>query len=80
MLVCAAPGTAQTLTTGSISGTIADSQGGVLPGASITAVHTLTGTTYEAVTENDGRFNILNVRVGPYDIAVTMSGFQPETL
>lgn len=74
------PAAAQTLTTGSISGTISDGQGGVLPGAAVTAVHTPTGTTYEAVTENSGRFNILNVRVGPYDIAVTMSGFRSEKL
>ncbi|MBA3297985.1 MAG: TonB-dependent receptor, partial [Acidobacteria bacterium] len=46
----------------------------------VTAVHTPTGTGYEAVTDGEGRFNILNVRVGPYDVAVSMGGFRPEKL
>jgi hypothetical protein len=69
---------AQTLTTGSISGVVADAQGGVLPGATVTAVHTPTGTSYESVTDAEGRYNILNVRVGPYDISATLSGFRTE--
>ncbi|HEX5473046.1 MAG TPA: carboxypeptidase regulatory-like domain-containing protein [Vicinamibacterales bacterium] len=69
---------AQTVTTGSINGTVTDVQGGVLPGATVTAVHTPTGTSYEAVTGPDGRYTILNVRVGPYRIAVTMSGFKED--
>lgn len=69
---------AQTVTTGSISGVVTDAQGGVLPGATVTAVHTPTGTSYDAVTDATGRYNILNVRVGPYDVAVTMTGFRPE--
>jgi Carboxypeptidase regulatory-like domain len=69
---------AQTVTTGNISGTVRDTQGGVLPGATVTATHTPTRTTYEAVAGGDGRFTILNVRVGPYSVAVSMSGFKPE--
>ena len=71
---------AQTVTTGSLSGVVTDSQGGVLPGATVTAVHTPTGTSYEGVTDGDGRFNILNIRVGPYDLKVVMSGFREEPL
>jgi hypothetical protein len=76
-VIAAAPARAQTVTTGSLSGTVADMQGGVLPGASVVAVHTPTGTTYEATTGAEGRFVILNVRVGgPYSIAVRMPGFK----
>jgi hypothetical protein len=78
-LLCAASAAgAQTVTTGDISGTVVDTQGGVLPGATVTATHTDTGTSYEAVTGVDGRFNLLNVRVGTYTIAVTMSGFKDQ--
>jgi hypothetical protein len=69
---------AQTVTTGSISGVVTDAQGGVLPGAAVIALHTSTGTSYEGVTDGQGRYNILNVRVGAYDISVNMSGFRPE--
>jgi hypothetical protein len=76
----AQPGYAQTITTGSLTGVVMDQQKGVLPGATVTAVHVPTGTTYEAVTQADGRYQILNVRVGgPYTITVVMSGFRTET-
>jgi carboxypeptidase family protein len=79
--LAAGPAAGQTITTGTISGTVTDAQGGVLPGATVTAVHTPTGTTYEAVTEADGHFLMLNVRAGgPYTIAVNMSGFRDEKL
>ena len=77
-LLLATPAAAQTVTTGNIAGTIADAQGGVLPGATVVATHTDTGTSYEAVTSADGRFSILNVRVGNYTVAVNMSGFKDQ--
>jgi hypothetical protein len=77
-LLCATSAVAQTVTTGNITGTVTDAQGGVLPGANVTAVHTDTGTSYEAVTGADGRYSILNVRVGIYTIAANMSGFRDQ--
>lgn len=81
LVLCAAflaavPAAAQTVTTGSITGTVEDQQGGRLPGATATAVHTATGTSYNAVTQTDGRFSILNVRVGVYTVKVTMPSFR----
>ena len=74
----ASPAGAQTVTTGNMTGTVTDAQGGVLPGATVTATHTDTGTNYEAVTGADGRYNILNVRVGAYTITAVMSGFRDQ--
>ena len=68
---------AQNVTTGTLSGRVTDQSGGVLPGAVVTAVHEPTGTTYEGITESDGTFQLLNVRVGgPYRVTVTMDGFK----
>ncbi|HXW03611.1 MAG TPA: carboxypeptidase regulatory-like domain-containing protein [Vicinamibacterales bacterium] len=78
VLLAATAVSAQTVTTGSITGVVADAQGGRLPGATVTAVHTPTGTTYEAVTDGEGRYSILNVRVGPYTISASMTGFRRE--
>ncbi len=77
-IVFAASAAAQTVTTGNIAGSVTDAQGGVLPGATVTAVHTSTGTSYEAVVGADGRFSILNVRVGPYTISAAMIGFKEQ--
>jgi len=77
----AANAVAQAITTGTISGTVFDQQGGTLPGASIVAVHTPTGTSYEGVANSVGRFTLLNVRVGgPYTITVKLAGFKDEPL
>ena len=77
-LLGGAPAFAQTVTTGSLAGVVVDLQGGVLPGATVTATHTPTGTTYEAVTDGDGRYSILNARVGPYTVSAMMSGFKKQ--
>jgi hypothetical protein len=75
------PVSGQNVTTGTITGLVSDQQGGVLPGATVSAVHEPTGTTYEGVTQGDGRFSLLNVRVGgPYQVVVTLAGFRSETI
>src|SRR5687768_14441828 len=77
LLAWAEPGYAQTVTTGTITGLVQDAQGGVLPGVTVTAVHTPTGTTYEGLTQGDGRFSLLNVRVGgPYQLTAALTGFR----
>src|SRR5215468_3634133 len=76
-LLSAAPLAAQT--TGTISGTVADQTGAVLPGANVVAVHTPTGTTYETFSDAKGDFSIPNVRVGgPYKITATMPSFKEQ--
>jgi hypothetical protein len=77
MLLLPLAAQAQNVTNGTLTGVVEDQQGGVLPGATVTAVHTPTGTRYEGVTQTDGRFSLLNVRVGgPYEITVALSGFR----
>jgi hypothetical protein len=75
VLLTALPAAAQT--TGVLSGNLADASGGLLPGVSVSAVHTPTGTAYDATTDAQGRFAIQNVRVGgPYTVTATLSGFR----
>jgi Carboxypeptidase regulatory-like domain/TonB dependent receptor-like, beta-barrel len=57
-------------------GTVTDSAGLVLPGASVVAVNVGTKDTYEATTNAEGYYNIQFVRTGKYDISVTVTGFQ----
>jgi hypothetical protein len=66
------------VTSGSISGIVTDESGGVLSGAAVEAIHEPTGTRYSAATGADGRFVILNVRVGPYTVTSSMTGFKAQ--
>ena len=61
-----------------ITGTVTDSSGGVLPGVTITIVHDETGNTFEAVTDAQGQFRI-PVRVGAHRLTATLAGFQTVT-
>nr|WP_314897566.1 carboxypeptidase regulatory-like domain-containing protein [uncultured Flavobacterium sp.] len=66
-------------TTSSIKGIVKSSSNELLPGTTILAIHTPSGTKYSAVSNTDGRFNMLNMRIGgPYKIVVTFIGFQTE--
>ena len=65
------------VTTSNIRGIIADDQAAPLLGANVVAVHGPTGTRYGAITNEDGRFNLLNLRVGgPYSIVVSYVGYK----
>jgi hypothetical protein len=80
LLLLAHLGWSQGATTAAMSGTITDSKGEALPGATVIAVHTPTNTQYVAPTNADGRFNIQNMRVGgPYSVRITFVGFQDFT-
>ncbi len=65
------------VTTSSISGKITDSNKGTLPGATVVATHTPSGSQYYAVADANGTYRLLNIRPGgPYTIEVRMVGFQ----
>jgi len=79
-----APALAQGVTTGSLAGTVTDTQAQAVEGATVIAIHLPSGTTYETATRADGRFTIIGMRVGgPYSVTVAHSGagtaFEPQT-
>jgi len=68
---------AQGSTTAALAGTVVDEKGQGLPGASVIAVHEPTGSRYGGSTRADGRYNIVNMRVGgPYKITVSFVGYK----
>ena len=60
--------------TAQINGTVADSSGGVLPGATVTAIQTDTGFRREVVTDAMGSFTLTNLPIGPYRLEVALAG------
>jgi hypothetical protein len=60
-----------------ISGTVMDPSGAVIPGAQVKITDTAKGTVArEVVTDETGRFQAINMQPGTYQIAVGMSGFK----
>lgn len=62
--------------TGEISGVVVDAQGGVLPGASVVAEHLASGTHAEVLADGQGRFLLLSLRPGAYNVTAELSGFK----
>ncbi len=70
---------AQGVTSAGLTGVVKDDQGGVVPGTTIVAVHQPSGSTYNAVSQADGRYTIAGMRVGgPYTVTAELSGFVTE--
>jgi Carboxypeptidase regulatory-like domain len=65
---------------GSISGTVVDSSGAVVPSAEITATSRETGEHNSTVTDNTGLFHIALVTIGTYTVEVSKTGFRNLTL
>ena len=74
LLALAAPVAAQTA---SVSGTITDQSGGAVPGATVTL--TGPGGTASTTSGPRGEYSFANLANGTYRIAVTLSGFAPNT-
>ena len=67
------------VTTSSMSGRVSDAEGAVI-GATVIATHQSSGTTYGAVTNLEGRFNLNGMRVGgPYTVEVSYIGYGTST-
>ena len=80
-VLCAGIVQAQGVTTGSLSGVVVDPNGDPVPGVTAVATLTATGNRYATVTDAAGRFRIANVKVGgPYEVVVSLTGFQMQTI
>jgi len=72
----ALPASAQ-ITTASVTGTVKDPQGGVIPGAAVTLISETQGTQLPDVfTNSNGDFTFANVKPDRYTVQVTMTGFK----
>ncbi|MEM8770701.1 MAG: TonB-dependent receptor [Pseudomonadota bacterium] len=68
-------------TTSEITGVVTDANGSALSGAQVTVIDTRTGARRSFTTGSNGEFSARGLTVGgPYSVAVSASGFQPERI
>lgn len=66
--------------TSTLSGTVTDTSGAVIPGASVVVKKMDTGLTSEAVTNAEGQFTIPQLASGKYTVTVSLAGFKTATV
>src|SRR5216683_3566721 len=77
--LAATPAFAQSAT-GTITGQVTDQQGAIIGGAEVKLIEPTTSSTRSAVTNDAGRFTVVNVPPGNYDVTVTKPGFTASRL
>lgn len=76
-LIAVCPGTASAqVDTGSITGTVADASGAVVPGASVTITEQSTSQKQTQTTGPDGSYTFSPVKIGTYTLTVEKHGFR----
>jgi hypothetical protein len=71
----ASSATAQVVT-GSISGTVQDPSGAVVPGAKVVLTNVNTGAVAQATTSQTGSFRFTLLQVGRYNLEISKAGFK----
>lgn len=64
---------------GTVSGTVTDPSGAVVPGAKVTIINHVSGYTRTATSDGSGQFRFYNVPFNPYRVNVTAEGFGAGT-
>jgi hypothetical protein len=77
VVACAATVFAQG--SGSITGTVRDNTGALVPGAEVTITHVAQGTAFKVPTNSDGDFLVAALGAGTYDVSVSQKGFRTYT-
>src|SRR5438093_6402156 len=78
-LVFAINGFAQVGINATLSGTVADVSGALIPGVEVTATNTGTGVAATALTNESGTYRFPSLQPGPYEVKASLAGFQTQT-
>src|SRR5580698_6779489 len=69
------PAMAQSSSSGTVQGIVVDQQGAAIPGVAVKAVEPSTNLALDTTTNDAGRFIIVNVNPGTYNISFSKQGF-----
>ncbi|MGE5205870.1 MAG: TonB-dependent receptor [Chlamydiota bacterium] len=76
--ICYTIVSAQSLTSGTITGKAVDPSGAVIPGASVEIHNPVTDYKESATTDSAGSFSFRNIPFNPYHLTVAAKGFQEQ--
>lgn len=76
ILIFCAPVSFAQVDTGTISGTVKDPQGAVIPGAKVMVTNVDTASTVVTTTRTDGTYIVTPLKIGSYRVSVEDSGFK----
>src|SRR5438094_8094561 len=62
--------------TAAVVGTVNDTSGAAIPGASVDVKNTGTGAVRKTVTDEQGRFRVVDLLIGEYEVQASHPGFQ----
>jgi len=71
---------AQSVSTGTVAGTVTDPSGGAIVGATVTLTDTATSISRTDLTNENGRYFFANVVPGKYTVSVSKTGFRVSKL
>jgi hypothetical protein len=74
-LSSAPPAWAQSTSTGTVAGSVADPSGAVVAGATVTLTDSTTKTSRTVTTNEAGRYIFVDVAPGPYELSISKQGF-----
>jgi len=77
IILCASPAAAQS--TATVQGTVLDTQSAAVPGATVVVRNTATGVERMLVTDATGSFVAAALPPGPYQVEISLQGFQTQT-
>jgi hypothetical protein len=66
--------------TTALSGTVTDTSGAIIPGASVLVKNNATSTQFETTTNDSGYFTVPALNPGTYTVTVTLMGFKTAVL
>jgi hypothetical protein len=72
------PSSAQSVTSGDVTGNVTDPTGAVVPNATVTLVNVNTNASQSATTGNEGNYRFAFITPGTYKVRVSAAGFQSQ--
>src|SRR5262245_8972831 len=76
LVFSSSPAFAQASSGSTLSGSVVDADGGVIPGATVVVKNNATGVTNESVSNSTGQFSFPGLNAGTYTVTVSLTGFK----